>query len=99
MSWPVRCANMRCRARRVLPKHPTNYTLLPQCRRCRQRRYIVDEWRIRRRREQACTCGGYWFPHRRGSLRCDHYAPDPDPDIPFPLRRHTTSGRMPKALR
>ncbi len=24
-------------------------------------------------RKQPCLCDGYWFPHRKGSLRCNYY--------------------------
>lgn len=27
-------------------------------------------------RQKPCGCGGYWFPHRKGSGTCD-YAKDP----------------------
>lgn len=26
----------------------------------------------KRNRRLKCVCGGYWFPHRKGSGACDH---------------------------
>ena len=80
----VRCRH--CETRRVLTRHPDQYERLPQCRVCGKRDFRVDKWMMKRNtRAMACTCAGYWFWHRRGSLYCWHradgssrYPGDPD---------------------
>lgn len=88
----VRCR--KCRARRVLPRHPERYAgRLPVCRSpgCGSRDYVADKWMNERNtsprgtRAMGCTCAGYWFTHRRGSLFCwyrsdgsDRLPGDPD---------------------
>lgn len=69
----VRCRN--CETRRVLPRHPEQYERVPQCRCCGKRDFRIDKWMMNRNtRGMACTCAGYWFWHRRGSLYCWHRA-------------------------
>lgn len=86
MSLPYRCG--RCRARRSLPRRLERYVRPPRCRSCGHQGLYLDRYRLTSerarggsyrggqdpaRRERVCACDGYWFPHRRGSLRCQHY--------------------------
>lgn len=69
------CRCRRCETRRVLARHPDDYTRLPACRVCGAKDYRVDAWMMKRNtRRMACTCGGYHFWHRIGSLYCHHRA-------------------------
>lgn len=69
MRYHTRCR--KCGTRRVLPRHPDDYVRLPACRVCGAHSFRVDKWMMKRDTYgQACTCGGYWFWHRRGSLWC-----------------------------
>lgn len=80
----VRCRH--CQRRRCLPRLLSDYETPPACRTCARRDYRVDKWMNRRNTTLACcSCAGYWFPHRRGSLFCWHradgtnrYPGDPD---------------------
>lgn len=66
--YHVRCR--RCEARKVLRRHPDQYEIQPKCG-CGHRSYRVDAWMMKRdTRAMACTCAGYWFWHRQGSLFC-----------------------------
>lgn len=79
--WRMRCGVEKCRHRWTLRRHPAKYKRKPKCPRC------GDVIRVRsveeeRRREMAkrketgrfCECGGYPFPHEKGSLRfCEHH--------------------------
>ncbi|HDR8962511.1 TPA: hypothetical protein QDB13_000060 [Burkholderia vietnamiensis] len=68
-----RCRN--CETRRVLKKRPDEYVRQPQCDVCGRRDFRIDSWMQKRNtRLMACTCAGYWFWHRRGSLYCWHRA-------------------------
>ncbi len=72
--YHARCRH--CLTRRVLSKHPEQYTRLPSCDCCGKRNYRLDKWMNKRNtRAQSCNCAGYWFPHRKGSLFC-HYRAD-----------------------
>jgi hypothetical protein len=33
----------------------------------------MTKWR---KRPKPCHCGGYWFPHRKGSGACEHNGAD-----------------------
>lgn len=73
------CRCRRCRARKVLRRHPDGYTRQPQCRVCGQRDFVVDAWMMKRdTHAAACTCGGYHFWHRMGSKHCWHRADGSD---------------------
>lgn len=68
-SVPCRCS--RCNKRRTLAKHPKFYLREPKCRACGFRLYICrDRLPARHGRKQKCNCGGWWFPHRKGSGFC-----------------------------
>lgn len=59
----------------MLRRHPDEYQRQPQCDICGKRDFRVDPWMMKRNtRAMACTCSGYWFWHRRGSLFCWHRA-------------------------
>lgn len=51
-----------------MPPPSRRWALCPACR----RELIVDDYRSSGREAKArrCKCGGYHFPHRRGSLFC-----------------------------
>ena len=72
--WHCRCRH--CDARRVLAKHPDCYVRRPRCHlpgcpgKMRVDRWMQYRNTSPRRGGLGCTCGGYWFTHRRGSLRC-----------------------------
>lgn len=84
----LHCRCRKCRTRRVLPKHPDEYARgrLPSCEVCGARDYHPDKWmNARDTSKTSCTCAGYWFPHRKGSLFCwyrddgsDRYPGDSD---------------------
>ena len=61
MRTNVRCR--KCQARKVLTKHPDEYTRLPKCNTCGNKNYRV----VIREKQETCNCSGYWFPHRKGS--------------------------------
>lgn len=70
MKYHCRCS--KCEARRVLRMKPDEYLRPPRCS-CGSRKWRIDKWMMRRDtgvKGQGCTCGGYWFTHRRGSLFC-----------------------------
>lgn len=78
--WPYRCRD--CQAQRTLRRKIEEYVhtprcLNPQCRRARKGKGGVLVLRQHRkftersgRRLDTCTCDGYLFPHRKGSLHC-----------------------------
>lgn len=73
-SYACRCSH--CEARRRLPKHPSQYVRKTAllCRSCSKGYYRVDKFRDSGREHagKTCQCGNYSFPHRRGSLYCQH---------------------------
>lgn len=70
--YPCRCRS--CGSRRTLRQHPDHYTRRAPACGCGGA-YRVDTFRqLREHKRNACTCGGYPFKHRRGSLYCQHGA-------------------------
>lgn len=78
----VRCR--KCQARRTLPRYPDEYLRKPpRCRTagCRSTSYRVDRYRDQVEcggKIKPCYpgrggCDGLAFPHRRGSLGCEHH--------------------------
>ena len=65
---PHRCT--RCEARHTFSRKWNTFERVKICRNCGHRRFFVDKWMLRRGRQQKCNCGGYWFPHRKGSKFC-----------------------------
>lgn len=84
MRCHVRCRH--CETRRCLKRKLSEYLRVPACEVCGKRDYRVDRWMNRRNTTRmTCTCAGYWFPHRQGSLFCwsradgtQRYPGDPD---------------------
>lgn len=82
MGVPCRCghtvAGKTCFARRTLAKAPADYSApryMPLCHYCGARKWFVDKWRARHEvwgNGNTCDCGGYHFPHRKGSKFCYH---------------------------
>ncbi|WP_375591564.1 hypothetical protein [Chitiniphilus eburneus] len=65
------CRCRHCQTRKKLARHPDHYLRQPACPTCGARDWRVDRWMMRRDTHAlACTCGGYRFWHRQGSLRC-----------------------------
>ena len=71
----VRCK--KCDKRRVLPKHPDEYSRPPKCSGCGHQEYSLSHWANRRdTKAESCNCAGYVhmtrrvWPHRRGSKYC-----------------------------
>jgi hypothetical protein len=70
----------------VLRLKPEEYTRPPRCSDCGSSSFRIDAWMTKRNtRAMGCTCAGYHFMHRRGSLFCwhradgsDRYPGDPD---------------------
>lgn len=55
----------------MFKRRPDEYERPPRCRDCGKSNFRVDAWMMKRDTHgQACTCAGYWFWHRRGSLYC-----------------------------
>ena len=79
MRYHVRCK--KCRARRVLPKHPDEYKFIPHCKSCDNTTYTVDKWMMERNtsttgpKALGCNCAGYYWSgaggvHQKGSKFC-----------------------------
>ena len=70
MKYHCRCRV--CQARQVKSKHPDEYYRAVKCVQCGNKNSLrVDKWMMNRWKiQKTCLCGGYWFPHRRGSLYC-----------------------------
>jgi len=69
VSHIYRCS--ACRTRNTFRRALGDYVRGKRCRHCGHDRFYVDRERMNRR---GCTCGGYHFPHRRGSGACIHSA-------------------------
>lgn len=66
------CRCRKCDARKVLKYHPDTYDVQPQCK-CGARNFRIDKWMNNRDTSKTvCTCAGYHFWHRMGSLYCWH---------------------------
>jgi hypothetical protein len=79
--YALRCNNRSCNAfgsrvtRRLAPhEYVGAHRRLGQCR-CCKRDLSIDWYRTtgRENRANKCRCNGYAFPHRRGSLYCQHF--------------------------
>lgn len=70
---PHRC--WRCDLRRTLSKRLDDYVRTPKCKRCGTRSLYLCKDRLAKNwgRKHKCNCGGYWFPHRKGSKWCEHH--------------------------
>ena len=79
--YRYRCTRDDCRMRQTLPKPVEHYRKPRRCH-CGGR-LALDQWRHRfevgrRTRSGICLCHGYPFPHRQGSLWCNHHPTGPD---------------------
>lgn len=84
------CRCRQCDTRKVLAKHPDEFTRLPKCPKesCGARDWRTDAWmngRDTSLRGMGCACSGYAFMHRKGSKFCwyrtdgtDRLPGDPD---------------------
>jgi hypothetical protein len=81
MRYFTRCRS--CRTRRVLPRHPEAYAIVPQCRVCGKRYhefrngvrapiFFIDKERterVKRNRANGCMCPGYaWGGNMSGAM-------------------------------
>lgn len=64
------CRCGRCQARHTFSRHPDYFVRPKRCRVCGHTHFYRDKWMHRRGRQQKCECGGYHFPHRKGSKFC-----------------------------
>lgn len=73
--YPCRC--LKCRHRRSLNHKPDDYVRPPKCKFCGSTKWWLDTYRMKKEMDSklTCNCGGYWFPHRKGSKFC-HYHPN-----------------------
>ena len=78
MTLPCRCHNRingkTCFTRKSLAQRPEHYVRQPRCPSCGARKWAIDKWRIKHEiwgYGDTCNCGGYWFPHRKGSKYCE----------------------------
>lgn len=70
------CRCRSCGARRVLRKHPTEYTRQPKCGTCGARNYRADLYRMAGKDDRpTCHADCYHFPHRIGSGQCKFLKP------------------------
>ncbi|CAN0298503.1 unnamed protein product, partial [Chrysoparadoxa australica] len=74
MSWPYRCSRDGCRQRVTLRRPIERYVRKKVCAACGKDSLRLDRWKQADHRRSRCHCAGWWFPHRRGSLQCWHYA-------------------------
>ncbi|MCK5769500.1 hypothetical protein [Algiphilus sp.] len=72
--YPCRCR--RCGTRKTLRMHPDHYyrRRYARCPACKADDMRVDTYRAsgREAKRYLCHCDHYGFPHRRGSLLCEH---------------------------
>lgn len=66
----IRCRCSKCRHRKSFYKHPERYSKPKKCT-CGGL-YIIDVYRNTKENKTPCTCDGWWFPHRLGSVGCNY---------------------------
>lgn len=81
MTYNYRCTSSKCR-QRVTKRHKIEWYMHDHHRECKAcgGKLSYDPEPKRRAQLQRCNCNGYWFPHRIGSLWCEHYRGEIDPD-------------------
>lgn len=69
--YACRCRD--CRHRQTLKKHPDQYHHVPKCNDCGSINWSVDLYRSTKKeaKKYTCNCGGFPFPHHRGSVGQD----------------------------
>ncbi len=80
MKYRVRCSYSKCRARKVLDRHPDDYEQQPTCV-CGRSKWTVASYRQsgkEAKNQKNCNCNGYIWScadgfHRWGSKGCIHY--------------------------
>ncbi len=78
MTHVYRCTHDDCRRRVILARRVEKYFRKPKCHGCgREITGREDRALYRQRARETCTCDGYHFPHRRGSIWCNHSARRP----------------------
>lgn len=71
MLYHYRCRNSKCRARRTF-KYKVHLAQKEIKCECGRAEWVQDRYRDEVENKKPCKCGGYHFPHRNGSLWCDH---------------------------
>lgn len=70
----TRAGGRKCTGRLMLAKLPAEYIRPPACPHCGGRKWYLDTNIVHRHKaEEKCTCEGYYFRHRKGSLYCVHH--------------------------
>lgn len=70
--YHYRCRNSKCRGRRTFKwKVHLGTRKIPKCG-CGRAEWTPDLHRDNVENKNPCNCCGYHFPHRKGSLWCDH---------------------------
>ena len=75
MIYRYRCGTRTCQTRKSLPHLIDWYIRRPVCPSCKGNTLRLDKWRMQHevgKGAPTCTCDGYHFPHREGSLWCIH---------------------------
>jgi len=72
MSYPYRCSKPGCRKRIALKQKIEQYVDGKNCPACGKDSLKLDTNKRREGRRMRCSCDGYHFPHRKGSLWCIH---------------------------
>jgi len=62
----------RCRKWARFAKKVEQYKRPRKCWYCGSTKF----YRIRKRKQQTCYCGRYWFPHRYEAGQCGGFAPE-----------------------
>lgn len=65
-----RCSRESCKLRVTFSKHWENFIRPKKCCGCGGTRFRVDKWAMKASKKNKCNCGGYHFPHRKGSKYC-----------------------------
>jgi len=79
MIYHYRCSDRaNCGARKTLKRLIETYVRPPKCPGCHKHKLMLDPSVKRQRKKwDTCCCGGYPFPHRKGSFWCVHNTINP----------------------
>jgi len=72
MSIPHRCSKAKCRKRVTLPRLVAQYVRVKKCPACGCDSLKPDLAHRAESKRNRCNCDGLPFPHRIGSIWCDH---------------------------